>query len=79
MSANYDGRLFEAKQRAIRAVCRLNDPKDHNAVPDMATALDDLNKAWDQLTDCLVRQREERDRKILALIDELAESRKEQQ
>lgn len=42
----------------------------------MAQALDSLNKAWDELTDALVRQRDERDKQIARLMNELAEAKK---
>lgn len=77
MSANYDRQLWGAKAHAIQVLCQLHNSKQFpDAATHMATAIDDLNKAWDELTDCLIRQRDERDMKILALIDELAESRK---
>jgi hypothetical protein len=73
---SYDLRLSDAKRAALSACCRLNDPKDHNAVPHMAQSLDDLNAAWDALTDCLVRQRSELEGQVLRLIHELAEAKK---
>lgn len=73
---NYDRELGDAKAAATRALCAVVSGKNPDAVDHMATALDDLNKAWDALTDCLVRQREERDEQICRLIDELAEAKK---
>lgn len=80
---NYDLLLSDAKANATKAVVNLvkngRDGKplcDADAASWAATAMDDLNKAWDQLTDALVRQRTERDDQIRRLIDELAERRK---
>ena len=73
-SVSYDHALRHAKDRATSALLRV-DSKDP-AREDLAIALDDLNRAWDALTDCLVRQRSERDAQILRLIDQLAEARK---
>jgi hypothetical protein len=74
--SNYDLRVSDAKRAVISCVCRLNDPKDHNAVPHMESAVDDLNAAWDALTDALVRQRDELGEQVLRLINELAEAKK---
>ena len=40
---------------------------------EMSQAVGDLNKAWDALTDALVRQREEREKCIRHLLNQLAE------
>ncbi len=42
----------------------------------VASRLDELNRCWDELTDALVRQRQERDTVILDLINKLAEAKK---
>jgi site-specific recombinase len=82
MAGKYDREVFDAKHHATQCLCRLitsnKDGQPIGTVDDVASALDRLNKAWDALTDCLVRQREERDRRILSLIDELAEARKDE-
>lgn len=71
---SYDARLFEAKHRATRTLCAAISGKAD--LTEVGSAIDDLNKAWDELTDALVRQRKERDLQIIRLIDELAEARK---
>lgn len=79
---NYDRMLSDAKDAATRAVVNLvrngRDGKplcDGDAAHWVGTAVDELNKAWDRLTDALVRQRDERDEQIRRLLDELAERR----
>lgn len=79
---NYDRRVLDAKAAATRAACVLvrNDQNgkpvcDGEAAHQMAAALDGLNTAWDELTACLVRQREERDEQISRLMSELAEAK----
>ncbi len=68
---NWDLRVSDAKSHVTTMLCRtVEDPR---LIHDLAGAIDNLNKAWDELTDALVRQREERDRVIRRLIDELAE------
>ncbi len=81
--SNYDRRVSDAKAGATRAIVNLvkhgsdNKPLcDADAANWAATAVDDLNKAWDDLTDALVRQRDERDEWIAKLLNELAEARK---
>ena len=71
---NYDLQLSHAKQAATEALMELSNNADARH---MAGALDALNLAWDELTNALVRQRQERDRQITRLIDELAEARKQ--
>jgi hypothetical protein len=66
--ADYDGRLFAAKQVVIKALCR--SPVDP---VEIGSAIDDLNKAWDALTDCLVRQVRTRDEQIRRLMNEMSE------
>ncbi len=71
----YDMRLSDAKRFATE--CLIRASKDTKAdLSNLAGAIENLNKMWDELTDCLVRQRDERDRQILSLIDELAEAKK---
>ncbi len=73
---DYDLRVSDAKRYATQCVCRLSDPKSADAATNMAAALDDLNVAWDALTDCLVRQRDELGKQVLRLIHELAEAKR---
>jgi hypothetical protein len=77
VSRNYDRNLSWAKENVTKMICRLASKEGCDPM-DVSAAVNDLNKAWDELTDCLVRQREERDRQILSLIDELAEAKKGQ-
>ncbi len=69
---DYDGAVRAAKDHALKTLCRMN-AKPPACSDDVAQAFDCLNKAWDDLTDALVRQREERDKAIRRLMDELAE------
>lgn len=71
---NWDRRVSDAKHEATVALCKfVRDSKGSVDTDGLARAIDELNKAWDGLTDVLVRQRKERDRVIRHLIDELAE------
>ncbi len=71
--AQYDREVWQAKQQALRALCS-NGGKPN--AEELATVLDDLNKAWGALTDCLVRQRRERDKYFSQLLSDLAEANK---
>lgn len=73
---NYDHMLFDAKDHVTRTLCDLQRQSKDADVSALASAIDNLNKAWDALTDCLIRQRDERDEQIIRLIDELAEAKK---
>jgi hypothetical protein len=66
----YDLRLSDAKQRVTRVLCSNGGNPD---IADIASAIDELNKAWDELTDALCRQREERDKLITSLLNQLSE------
>ena len=69
LKIDYDRDLINAKSRVTKLFCTPNvDPID------MAGAVEDLNKSWDNLTDCLVRQRVVRDRVIQDLMGQLAET-----
>jgi hypothetical protein len=74
---DYELRLQHAKTAVTNAVMRAvsKDPPP-DAVMTLAGAIDDLNKAWDNLTDCLCRQRDFRDQEISRLMSELAEAKK---
>ena len=73
---NYDSRVFDAKDRATRMLIELQRANKDADVTPMASALDELNQAWDALTDALVRQRNELGERILILINEIAEEKK---
>lgn len=73
---SYDARLRAAKDAVTSMLCNLASKDTKFTLLDLGRTVDDLNKAWDELTDCLVRQRTERDAQIRRLIDDLAESRK---
>ncbi len=75
---DYDGWLSDAKKKAIDALLCLSSGQGvvTKVEGDMGHALDELNKAWDAMTAAIIRQRQERDRQIIRLIDELAEARK---
>ncbi len=68
---NYDSILFHAKDNVIKCLCRLISDKEMD-ITEMSAAIDNLNQAWDDLTNYLVRQREERDNVITHLMDKLA-------
>lgn len=73
---DYDGHLFNARQGASKALLNLSKAEANcDAVNFMSTTLDGLNKAWDELTDCLNRRIKERDWEIKRLLNELAESK----
>jgi hypothetical protein len=73
---SYDRRLSDAKQAVITMLCNLQDPNTKFTHMDLARTIEDLNKAWDELTDALVRQRDERGAEVLRLLDQLAESKR---
>lgn len=69
--SDYDRAVREAKDRVTNALCRMDVP-DH----DVAKAVEDLNAAWDELADALVRQREVMRETIDNLHHRLAEMKK---
>lgn len=73
--SNYDTQLRGAKDAVTNTLLKLisKDPGPWT-LQDLAARIDDLNKAWDELTDALVRQRETRDRFISELVNRLAEA-----
>lgn len=73
---DYDRLLRGAKDAVTEMLCNLQSKDTRFTTMDLACRIDDLNKAWAELTDCLVRQRNERDEQIRRLIDALAEARK---
>jgi hypothetical protein len=75
MVSRYDVRMSDAKQAVTKALCGLAAGNPGLDVGGLATAIDNLNRAWDQLTDALVRQRDERDEQIGRLMNEVAERR----
>lgn len=68
-----DRAVWDAKMRATKALIGLPDCDGRD---EMASAIDGLSKAHDELADALVRQRDERGREVLRLIDALAEAKK---
>ncbi len=77
--SDYDQRVFSAKNEITQLICSLvsDDERKHRfAVEMLPGAIDNLNKAWDDLTNCLVRQRIERGDEVLRLLDKLAEAKK---
>lgn len=82
MEGRYRRSLSDAKEAATRSICNLakndRDGKplcDGEAMHWVASAVDTLNKAWQDLLDCVDRQCEERGGKVLDLLDELAEAK----
>ena len=78
--SDYDRALSDCKHAVTQLICRaISDLHQHDekgALDQLASGVDNLNGAWDALTDALVRQRDERDHQIRRLINELAERRK---
>lgn len=70
---NYDLRVSDAKRAVTAALCRQTKGGD---LSELASSIDELNKAWDSLTDALVRQRDERGEQVLRLMNDLAEAKK---
>lgn len=68
-----DSRLFDAKQRMTQSLVLFTRNNPTCDCHEVACSVDELNNAWDKLTDALVAQREERDRIIADLINQLAE------
>lgn len=71
-----DTQLFDARQRATQELCRVQRENPKIDIDNLASAMDELHKAWDALTDALIAQREERDRIIMSLMNDLAELRR---
>ena len=71
---NYDRAVADAKEGATTALLELSEGQDRHR---MARALDNLNCAWDELTDALVRQRKARDDTIAYLHGKIAELEKQ--
>ena len=73
-----DRAVWDAKQNATRALCDFAGAGvDGGLVDRMASALDVLNKAWDELTDALVAHREERGEEVLRLLNKIADLKAE--
>lgn len=73
-------RLGWAKDAATKAIVDMTRDVANGREPDvngMAHVIDDLNKRWDELTDVLCAQRDERGAEVLRLLDELAEAKRE--
>lgn len=68
--SDLDDRLFHAKQNCTAMVCDAVSGK--RTVQDVAGAIDELNVAWDDLTNQLVAQRSARDATIAWLHGEIA-------
>lgn len=73
---NYDQQLSWAKQAVVEAIAAMSTDKPRITVMDLASRIDDLNKAWDELTDALLRQKRVRDLTIAELHNQLAEHQK---
>jgi hypothetical protein len=81
---NYDRLVYDTRDRMRQLLVRLTNDTDKAGKPvcdrwypeQIVNAFEEHYKAWDELTNCLIRQREERDEQIRRLIDELAEAKK---
>lgn len=75
----YDLAVRDAKHKFSRIVAELKLVKGQLTDTHwgaLASAREQLNSAWSQLAQAVVREREERDNVIADLIDQLAESKK---
>lgn len=73
---SYDRAVWDAKERISKTLCDLQlDPPRARAV-DVAQDVDNLNKAWDELSNALVREKKVMRDTIDYLHRELAEARK---
>lgn len=68
---DYDGELIQVKRRVEKLV--IAHASKPLPVEELSQMICDLNSAWDALTDALVRQRNERDKVIAHLMNQLAE------
>lgn len=73
---NYDLMLSDCKRALTAELFRFQRDNPKVDMGQLPHFIDELNNAWDKLTDCLVRHRSERDRMIHKLINELAEAKK---
>lgn len=71
--SHYSVNVRDAREAFTKLICTAYERPDFVALA--AQSVDMLNKAFDELTDYLVRQREERDRIIQNLINEVAEAK----
>jgi hypothetical protein len=69
---DYDAGVRAAKDHVLKLLALMGANKPVST-DEVAVAFDSLNREWDRLTDALVRQRNERDRLIRSLLDQLAE------
>jgi hypothetical protein len=77
--SNYDEGVFRAREEMTKLLVVLvsgDTRKRDYAIEQLPDAVECLNRAWDELTNCLVRQRRERDEQISRLMSELAEAKK---
>ena len=68
-----DQMVHACKDEVTRLICEAVKKDSRVGVEQIAQAVDNLNKAWDALTDHLVRQRAARDATISHLHNEIAE------
>lgn len=71
---NYDQMVHDCKDAVTKEFVAV--ATDKGDVMRLGSLIESLNKAWDALTDHLVRQREARDRTISHLHNEIAELKK---
>lgn len=76
VNSDYDQWLAFAREAVTTALADLSSGEPKRTARDLAVRVDDLNRAWDELTDCLMRQRDVRDAEIRRLLDEIAELNK---
>ena len=81
MSCNYDQAVFDAKQELLSLICdavRLavdeGCPTVSAQVDRLSSAVERLKQAYEAREDALCRQRDERGREVLRLLDRLAEA-----
>jgi hypothetical protein len=73
---NFDGNLYTTKKYVTEAIIELAKDQPKLTIMDLAGRIDDLNKAWDELTDHLVRQRNAMEETIIHLHNVIAQERR---
>lgn len=73
---NYESLVYDAKRAVTVSLIDCQRANGGGDFSNLASAIDELNRRWDQLTDALVRQRDERQELIGRLLNELAEAKK---
>lgn len=73
---DYDGYLSAARRSSMTYMDKAAENLTQDTFRTYVNSVGEEMKAWDQLTDALVRQRKERDEQISRLLNELAEAKR---